>query len=362
MNRQKAHQSVEHSLIIEVSGESREFVFPFDVTAIRPPQAKVDSIMANKAILIFACVDEPTTRTITLRGSGCFDVSSSHPSFDLARGLFDENGRLLLNGDKSLGVKFKPGKREVETACLSLTSTSNARTKSKIPLVGIPGRPKLSANNRPVTDGPVIIGQDPTILTNTGNCTVRCYIVAKNKVVNYCLKPNEKQAVCYKEPVTMYMVSETMRKIVAKLMQKESGRRTMELVLKKAKSEKLVMLDFSMEPRSSLSDEIMKAESELLRAFLQNIETVHFELGPISKPTRKASLGSIDSVPTKANDFLVSTRNIDFGLVKPKTLHTRYIEISNGEQESQAWLIQRKPSDTVPSPYIISQCEGVLPP
>lgn len=318
--------------------------------------------MANKAILIFGCVDEPTTRTITLRGSGCFDVSSSHPSFDLARGLFDENGRLSLNGDKSLGVKFKPGKREVETACLSLTSTSNARTKSKIPLVGIPGRPKIMVNNKPITDGPVAFGQEPTILTNAGNFTVRCYIVAKNEVANYCLKPNEKQAVCYKESFTMYIVSETMRKIVAKLMQKDSGRRTMELVLKKAKSEKLVMLDFSMEPRTGLSDEIMKAESELLRAFLQNIETVHFEHGPVSKPTRKVSLGSIDSVPTKVNDFLISTRNIDFGLVKPKTPHIRYIEISNSEKEAQAWLIQRKPSDTVPSPYTISQCEGVLPP
>ena len=77
----------------------------------------------------------------------------------------------------------------------------------------------------------------------------------------------------------------------------------------------------------------------------------------------RQSLGSIDSVPckvvtTKPTEFLLSTRNIDFGLVKPKTSHVRFIELSNSESYDQIWLIQRKPSDAVPSPYHLSDTES----
>ena len=81
----------------------------------------------------------------------------------------------------------------------------------------------------------------------------------------------------------------------------------------------------------------------------------------------RQSLGSIDSVPckdraktvsTKPAEFLLSTRNIDFGLVKPKTSHVRFIELSNSESYDQMWLIQRKPSDAIPSPYHLSDTES----
>jgi len=78
---------------------------------------------------------------------------------------------------------------------------------------------------------------------------------------------------------------------------------------------------------------------------------------------RQTSLGSIDSIPCKVMkpDFLLSTRNIDFGLVKIRSSHVRQIEISNTESYDQSWLIKRKPTGLdVPNPYTLVETEAVI--
>ena len=114
------HQPIEHKLAIEVSGNPREFVFPF-ISSVE--KAKIDTIMANKSILIFAGVEQETTKSITVRGSGQFTVETSDPSFELPRGLFDQNGKLVVNGDKVLTVKFSPkAKQNILIGRLTLRS------------------------------------------------------------------------------------------------------------------------------------------------------------------------------------------------------------------------------------------------
>ena len=78
---------------------------------------------------------------------------------------------------------------------------------------------------------------------------------------------------------------------------------------------------------------------------------------------RQQSLGSIDSIPCKVMepDFLLSTRNIDFGLVKPGSSHMCQIEMSNTESYDQSWLIKRKPTGfDMPNPYTLIETEGII--
>ena len=117
------HQSLEHKLIIEVSGAEREFVFAFfTVVEHKKLQHKtMDTIMANKSILIFDGVDQGkttslktpssvltlgATKSVTVRGSGQFNVRTDDSCFQLARGVFDQHRQLVLNGDKVMSIKY----------------------------------------------------------------------------------------------------------------------------------------------------------------------------------------------------------------------------------------------------------------
>ena len=98
------------------------------------------------------------------------------------------------------------------------------------------------------------------------------------ETVNYCLKAGEEKQTQMTLPCSVYSVSEQVRQIVAKVLEKESGKQTMAMVLKKAKSEKLVMFDFGLKPSAPLPDEIRRNEKDILKAFLHSITVASVEL------------------------------------------------------------------------------------
>ena len=92
------------------------------------------------------------------------------------------------------------------------------------------------------------------------------------------MKAGEEKQTHMTLPCSVYSVSEQVRQIVAKVLEKESGKQAMAMVLKKAKSEKLVMFDFGLKPSAPLPDEIRRSEKDILRAFLHSITFASVEL------------------------------------------------------------------------------------
>jgi hypothetical protein len=311
------------------------------------------------------------TKSVTVRGSGQFNVKTDDPCFHVARGVFDQHGQLALNGDKVISIKYTAmNSHNIMVSRMTLTSSTNHRTKSTIPLVAVHGKPMLSVNGVQAESGQLLVSRPELSLKNTGTSTIRVYLAQGEKTVDYCLAPNEAKVarlrVTASSPVSLYLTSENMRRIVATVLRKESGRQTMKHVLQKAKSSKLVMFDFGVAPVAELPVDVAKNEKDIMRAFLHSIAVTNCELGKLiesKKPMRQQSLGSIDSVPCKVMepDFLLSTRNIDLGQAKPGSFHTRQIEMSNTESYDQSWLIKRKPTGLdMPNPYTLVETEGVI--
>ena len=153
-------------------------------------------------------------------------------------------------------------------------------------------------------------------------------------------------------------------------------------MLKKAKSSKLVQIDFCSEPHLNMTDEILRNDKEIVIQFFRklNTGTVNCISVPSVQPTpsisnqRSATISSVDSVPIRDTplpkqlmprpDFIVS-KDIDFGTVEPKSQTLKKIQIINSSDFAQAWILQTKPnvdSSANFNSFLVSRREGSLEP
>ena len=154
--------------------------------------------------------------------------------------------------------------------------------------------------------------------------------------------------------------------------------------MKKAKSSKLVQIDFSSKPHIELPDEICRNEKEIVVNFFRTLGSGSVncvvQTEPQSKAKTRSTLSSVDSVPIRdpqpaskrfetipTPDFVVSKR-VEFGSVEPKSLTLRSIEITNSSEVAQAWIIQSKPGNAADNTdrnamaFLVTRREGSLEP
>jgi hypothetical protein len=406
-----------HNLVIEVSGQQREFVFPFKISASRQQNVRnasisgrpsleshrPDQILSNKKFLIFAMVEktEPEMKPITLRGSGTYIVTLSGDSecFQVYEGNEDISNlkiKLTAGKDLVLGVKFKPKENgKIYSAILTLASTTNKPLLNNLSLVGQSGKAEIKMNEK--SDSKMKLSSGIVELSNVGGCNAFVFMFLPDKQVQSLkIGPGEVQTVAVDSgETTIYHGSEDLRKILAQAVLTPSGKAEQTAFLKKLKSSKLIKINFGCAPASNLRKEIVQYEKEIIGVFFRTLTLRHtydYDVTSItqmkSSPQDSSSLGirsrakiqvlsscrfslQLDNVKIEGNDqtevdAALSTRNIDFGTIAPKSTLTQTVQIANNEKEAQAWIIHAKPGQKMDkekfNPFIISKHEGTILP